>query len=82
MTEKEATVGRWSKEFFENIHLFIQSGMSENEARKILEEFLVLSNATPKPKVMDIFTDPTKLEEVGVSNRNESSPKGFYASFS
>ncbi|MCZ8240097.1 MAG: 1-acyl-sn-glycerol-3-phosphate acyltransferase [Leptospiraceae bacterium] len=81
MTEKEATVGRWSKEFFENIHLFVKSGMSQTDARKILEEFLILSNATPKPKVMDIFTDPTKLEEVGVLTEMNPQPRDFMLRF-
>ncbi|WCL51111.1 1-acyl-sn-glycerol-3-phosphate acyltransferase [Leptospira sp. GIMC2001] len=81
MTEKKATVGRWSKEFFENIHLFIKSGMSQEEARKILEEFLILSNATPKPKVMEIFNDPSKLEEVGVLTDMNPVPRDFMLRF-
>lgn len=81
MTEKEATLGRWHKEFFENIHLFVKSGMSPEEARKILEEFLILSNATPKPKVMEIFTDPTKLEEVGVLTEMNPKPREFMLRF-
>jgi glycerol-3-phosphate dehydrogenase/1-acyl-sn-glycerol-3-phosphate acyltransferase len=81
MTEKEATVGRWSKEFFENIHLFIKSGMTEADARKILEEFLYLSNLTPKPRVMEIFNDPSKLEEVGVLTEMNPKPREFMLRF-
>jgi glycerol-3-phosphate dehydrogenase/1-acyl-sn-glycerol-3-phosphate acyltransferase len=81
MTEKEATLGRWSKEFFENIHVLAKSGLTEAEARNILEEFLVLSNATPKPKVMEIFSDPSKLEEVGVLTEMNPKPRDFMLRF-
>ena len=38
MTEKEASVGRWHKEFFENIHNFVKSGLTErqNEIRDVV----------------------------------------------
>lgn len=81
MTEKEATMGRWAKEFFENIHLFIKSGMSPEDARRILEEFLVLSQTTPKPQVMEIFQEPGKLEEVGVLTTTREEPREFMLRF-
>lgn len=81
MTEKDATLGRWYKEFFENIHLFVKSGLTQEEAKKILEEFLVLSNATPKPRVMEIFSDPSKLEEVGVLTEMNPKPREFMLRF-
>ncbi|TGN18375.1 1-acyl-sn-glycerol-3-phosphate acyltransferase [Leptospira idonii] len=81
MTEKEATLGRWHKEFFENIHLFMKSGLSQTEAKSILEEFLVLSQATPKPRVMDIFTEPEKLEEIGVFTDIKAEPRDFMLKF-
>lgn len=81
MTEKEATLGRWAKEFFENIHLFVNSGLSQEEAKKILEEFLVLSHETPKPKVMEVFQDPAKLEEVGVYTEMNPKPRDFMIRF-
>ncbi|GBF48912.1 bifunctional glycerol-3-phosphate dehydrogenase/glycerol-3-phosphate acyltransferase [Leptospira ryugenii] len=81
MTEKEATLGRWHKEFFENIHLFMKSGLSQSEAKSILEEFLVLSQATPKPKVMDIFQEPEKLEEIGVYTDIRTEPRDFMLKF-
>lgn len=41
MAEKEQSLGRWQKEFFENIHLFKRSGMSEEEAKKVLQKFFI-----------------------------------------
>ncbi|EOQ98104.1 glycerol-3-phosphate dehydrogenase (NAD(+)) [Leptospira wolbachii serovar Codice str. CDC] len=81
MTEKEATLGRWHKEFFENIHLFVKSGLTESEAKSILEEFLVLSQSTPKPKVMDIFQEPERLEEIGVYTDIRTQPRDFMLKF-
>ncbi|MBM9589209.1 1-acyl-sn-glycerol-3-phosphate acyltransferase [Leptospira sp. 201903075] len=81
MTEKEATLGRWHKEFFENIHLFVKSGLSESEAKSILEEFLVLSQSTPKPKVMEIFQEPERLEEIGVFTDIRPQPRDFMLKF-
>ncbi|XDD41454.1 1-acyl-sn-glycerol-3-phosphate acyltransferase [Leptospira sp. WS60.C2] len=81
MTEKEATLGRWHKEFFENIHLFVKSGLSEADAKSILEEFLVLSQATPKPKVMEIFQEPERLEEIGVYTDIRPEPRDFMLKF-
>lgn len=81
MTEKEATLGRWHKEFFENIHLFVKSGLTESEAKSILEEFLVLSQSTPKPKVMDIFQEPERLEEIGVYTDIRPEPRDFMLKF-
>lgn len=81
MTEKEATLGRWHKEFFENIHLFVKSGLSESEAKSILEEFLVLSQSTPKPKVMEIFQEPERLEEIGVFTDIRPEPRDFMLKF-
>ncbi|TGL90307.1 glycerol-3-phosphate acyltransferase [Leptospira congkakensis] len=81
MTEKEATLGRWHKEFFENIHLFVKSGLTELEAKSILEEFLVLSQSTPKPKVMDIFQEPERLEEIGVYTDIRPEPRDFMLKF-
>ncbi|XDD52721.1 1-acyl-sn-glycerol-3-phosphate acyltransferase [Leptospira sp. WS4.C2] len=81
MTEKEATLGRWHKEFFENIHLFVKSGLTESEAKSILEEFLVLSQSTPKPKVMEIFQEPERLEEIGVYTDIRTQPRDFMLKF-
>ncbi|TGN08112.1 1-acyl-sn-glycerol-3-phosphate acyltransferase [Leptospira ilyithenensis] len=81
MTEKEATLGRWHKEFFENIHLFMKSGLSQAEAKSILEEFLVLSQATPKPQVMEIFQEPDRLEEIGVYTDIKKEPRDFMLKF-
>ncbi|MGE8720112.1 1-acyl-sn-glycerol-3-phosphate acyltransferase [Leptospira terpstrae] len=81
MTEKEATLGRWHKEFFENIHLFVKSGLTESGAKSILEEFLVLSQSTPKPKVMEIFQEPERLEEIGVYTDIRPEPRDFMLKF-
>jgi glycerol-3-phosphate dehydrogenase/1-acyl-sn-glycerol-3-phosphate acyltransferase len=81
MTEKEATVGRWYKEFFENIHLFIKSGLSEADAQKLLEKFLQLSGSTPKPRVMEIFTNPALMEEIGVHTVMKPEAREFMVQF-
>ncbi len=81
MTEKEATLGRWHKEFFENIHLFLKSGLSQSEAKKILEDFLVLSQATARPRVMEVFQEPEKLEEIGVYTEKRDVPRDFMLKF-
>lgn len=81
MNEKEATLGRWHKEFFENIHLFMKSGLSNEEAKKILERFLQLSQTTPKPRVMEVFQSPDKLEEIGVYTEPRDLSKDFMLQF-
>ena len=81
MTEKEASVGRWHKEFFENIHNFVKSGLTEDEARQILEKFLYLSSTTPMPPVMDIFKNPEALEKVGVYTQGEEKARNFMMQF-
>lgn len=81
MTEKEASVGRWHKEFFENIHNFVKSGLKEDEARQLLEKFLYLSSTTPMPPVMNIFKNPDELEKVGVYTQGEEKARGFMMQF-
>ncbi|EMN14447.1 hypothetical protein LEP1GSC055_4122 [Leptospira borgpetersenii str. Brem 307] len=41
MAEKESSVGKWQKEFFENIHLFQRSGMTEEEAKRFFKNFYI-----------------------------------------
>ncbi|TGK12307.1 glycerol-3-phosphate acyltransferase [Leptospira fletcheri] len=81
MAEKEQSVGRWQKEFFENIHLFKRSGMTEEEAKKILQKFLYLSSVTPMPPAMDVFKDPNSLEQVGVYTAPEEKARNFMIEF-
>ena len=81
MTEKEATVGRWQKEFFENIHTYIASGLTEEESRKILEKFLYLSSITPMPPVMNTFKNPDDLEKVGVYTQGTLEARSFMIDF-
>jgi glycerol-3-phosphate dehydrogenase/1-acyl-sn-glycerol-3-phosphate acyltransferase len=81
MTEKEQSVGRWQKEFFENIHTYVASGMSEEEAKKILEKFLYLSSQTPMPPVMDTFKNPESLEQVGVYTQGTEKARSFMIDF-
>ena len=81
MTEKEASVGRWHKEFFENIHNFVKSGLTEDESRQILEKFLYLSSTTPMPPVMDIFKNPEALEKVGVYTQPQDKARDFMMQF-
>lgn len=81
MAEKEQSVGRWQKEFFENIHLFKRSGMSEEEAKKILQKFLYLCSVTPMPPVMDVFKDPSSLEKIGVYTPPEKKAREFMIEF-
>ncbi len=79
--EKEATVGRWQKEFFENIHIFVKSGMAEDDARKLLENFLIRSGSTPIPPVMNIFKEPETLEKIGVYTEGNESAREFMINF-
>lgn len=79
--EKEASVGRWQKEFFENVHIYVKNGMSESEARKLLEKFLYLSSTTPIPPVMNIFKEPELLDQIGVYTEGNSSAREFMVQF-
>jgi glycerol-3-phosphate dehydrogenase/1-acyl-sn-glycerol-3-phosphate acyltransferase len=79
--EKEVTVGRWQKEFFENIHIFVKNGMSEDDARKLLENFLVRSGSTPIPPVMNIFKEPETLDKTGVYTEGNESAREFMVNF-
>ncbi|HNM05087.1 MAG TPA: glycerol-3-phosphate acyltransferase, partial [Leptospiraceae bacterium] len=79
--EKEATVGRWQKEFFENINGFVKTGMSEADARKILEQFLYLSSITPMPPVMNVFKEPDSLEKTGVYTEMNETSRAFMIKF-
>lgn len=81
MTEKEASVGRWHKEFFENIHNFVKSGLTEDEARHLLEKFLYLSSTTPMPPVMNSFKNPEELETVGVYTERGEKARDFMMQF-
>lgn len=81
MVEKESSVGKWQKEFFENIHLFKRSGMTEDEAKKILQKFLYLSSVTPMPPVMEVFKEPNLLESVGVYTSPEQRSREFMMEF-
>ena len=36
MAEKDSNLSKWQKEFFENIHIFEQFGMSKEEAIKLV----------------------------------------------
>ncbi len=81
MAEKEATVGRWHKEFFENIHIFLKSGMSEPEAKALLEKFLVLSSTTPMPPVMNIFKEPESIETTSVYTERQEKARDFMNQF-
>ncbi|MCB1140599.1 MAG: 1-acyl-sn-glycerol-3-phosphate acyltransferase [Leptospiraceae bacterium] len=79
--EKEATVGRWQKEFFENINTFVQSGVSQEDAKKLLEKFLHLSSTTPIPPVMNVFKDPDSLEKIGVYTEGNETSRHFMVNF-
>lgn len=79
--EKEASVGRWQKEFFENINTFVRYGMSEEDAKKLLEKFLYLSSTTPIPPVMETFKDPDALERVGVHTKGGDPARSFMVNF-
>jgi glycerol-3-phosphate dehydrogenase/1-acyl-sn-glycerol-3-phosphate acyltransferase len=79
--EKEATVGRWQKEFFENINIFVKNGMSQEDAKKLLEKFLYLSSTTPIPPVMNVFKEPENLEKIGVYTEGNESARSFMIQF-
>jgi glycerol-3-phosphate dehydrogenase/1-acyl-sn-glycerol-3-phosphate acyltransferase len=79
--EKEASVGRWQKEFFENINIYVKNGMSEGDARQLLEKFLYLSASTPMPRVMNVFKEPESLDKVGVYTEGTSQAREFMIHF-
>ncbi|MDX1959741.1 MAG: 1-acyl-sn-glycerol-3-phosphate acyltransferase [Leptospiraceae bacterium] len=81
MVEKEGSLGRWQKEFFENIHTYTKSGMSEDDARGILERFLYLCGTTPMPPVMNTFKEPDQLETVGVYTEGAEHAREFMIKF-
>lgn len=81
MATKESSVGKWQKEFFENIHNFIKSGLSEEEAKNILETFLRLSATTPRPEVMNVFKDPDSLDVIGVHTEKNVQTREFMMKF-
>ena len=80
-TEKESSVGRWQKEFFENIPTFTKGGASPEEAKKILEKFLYLSSITPKPEVMKIFENPDKMQDISVHTKKNETLRDFMMQF-
>lgn len=83
MKEKETstTHAPWQREFFKNIHGFMQYGLKEEAARDLLTNFLKLSAATPMPAVMDTFRDEHRLDEVGVYTRHDPDLRNFMNEF-
>lgn len=81
MAEKEANLSKWQKEFFENIHIFKQFGMSESDAKELLGKFLHLSMTTPVSPVMNIFKDPNELEKTGVYTESRPEAREFMRKF-
>lgn len=78
---KESTHAPWQREFFKNIEGFQKYGLSEDEAKGLLQKFLKLSMETPLPKVMKSFTEPEALEEVGVHTEQQPELRDFMVEF-
>lgn len=71
----------WQKEFFKNIETFQEYGLSQAEARKLLSDFLKLSNATPRPKIIECFQNESVLERFGVYNKKNPEIRDFMMKF-
>jgi glycerol-3-phosphate dehydrogenase/1-acyl-sn-glycerol-3-phosphate acyltransferase len=78
---KEASVGTWQKEFFQNKKIFTTAGFSEKDAEKILKKFLYLCSVTPLPRVMETFQDAEKLNDVGVHTPAQKDAREFMLKF-
>ncbi|MCB1192862.1 MAG: 1-acyl-sn-glycerol-3-phosphate acyltransferase [Leptospiraceae bacterium] len=81
MAEKDSNLSKWQKEFFENIHIFEQFGMSKEEAKELLGKFLHLSMTTPVSPVMNIFKEPSELEKIGVYTESKPEAREFMRGF-
>lgn len=75
------TYAPWQREFFKNIGIFMQSGMKEEKAREMLIRYLKLSVETPIPRVIETFSDETKLAEVGVFTARDDAIRDFMIEF-
>ena len=80
-TEGAVTHAPWQREFFKNIKSFIEAGLSEEEAKEILIQFLKLSSTTPMPDVMQSFRDEEALEKHGVHTKRKPEIRDFMARF-
>jgi hypothetical protein len=75
------TYAPWQREFFKNIGIFMQNGMKEEKAREMLIRYLKLSVETPIPRVIETFSDETKLAEVGVFTARDDAIRDFMIEF-
>lgn len=75
------TYAPWQREFFKNIDIFMQNGMKEEKAREMLIRYLKLSVETPIPRVIETFSDESKLAEVGVFTARDDSIRDFMIEF-
>ncbi|MBS0618256.1 MAG: glycerol-3-phosphate acyltransferase, partial [Spirochaetes bacterium] len=75
------TYAPWQREFFKNIHMFMNAGLKEDKAKEILIKYLKLSVDTPIPRVMETFKDESKLEEVGVYSQRDEKLRDFMIEF-
>ena len=80
-TKETITHAPWQKEFFKNIKIFQDSGLSQAEAHNLLSNFLKLSSTTPHPKVMESFQDESALERVGVYSQKSPAIRDFMMQF-
>lgn len=79
--EEPQTHAPWQREFFKNVPVFVDAGIKEEKAKKILTDYLRLSSETPIPRVMETFRDETKLDEVGVYNEHDPKLRDFMIEF-
>lgn len=75
------TYAPWQREFFKNIEIFVQQGLSEKKAKELLKQYLVLSSEYPVPRVMETFKDESKLDEVGVYSQRDPEIRDFMMEF-
>ena len=80
-TKETSTHAPWQKEFFKNIEVFQDYGLSQKEAHSLLTKFLKLSASTPRPKIMESFQDEKALDRVGVYNQKNPAIRDFMMQF-
>ncbi len=80
-SEKMNTHAPWQKEFYKNVGVFQEYGLSETEAKKLLNDFLQFSGSFPQPAVMESFQDEKALERVGVYTQKDARIRDFMMSF-
>ena len=71
----------WKKEFFKNIDVFEKLGLSKQKAQSLLTKFLKLATEGEAPKVLDSFSDISKLPIIGTYTEYKAEIRSFMIDF-